>query len=142
MYYFEYPQSPIRYFNFFLDNERELIDSGLKAMPSILQTVKRDNEGYLLNPDDWSETLMEQLATEQALVLSAEQRSIVLFIREYYEANATVPEARKLLKYMREQWGEDKGTRKYLYQLFPHGYAQQACKMAGMRKPLKLMLDV
>lgn len=111
-------------------------------MPSTLQTVARDNEGYLLNPDDWSELLMEQLATEQELVLSEEQRSIVLFVREYYDQNATVPEARKVLKYMTEQWGKDKGTRKYLYQLFPHGYAQQACKIAGMRKPLKLMLDL
>lgn len=29
-----------------------------------------------------------------------------------------------------------------LYALFPHGYGQQACRIAGMRKPLKLMLDV
>jgi tRNA 2-thiouridine synthesizing protein E len=36
----------------------------------------------------------------------------------------------------------EKATRKYVYQLFPYGYGQQACKIAGMRKPLKLMLDV
>jgi len=29
-----------------------------------------------------------------------------------------------------------------LYALFPYGYGQQACKIAGMRKPLKLMLDI
>ncbi len=26
--------------------------------------------------------------------------------------------------------------------LFPYGYGQQACKIAGMRKPLKLMRDI
>lgn len=26
--------------------------------------------------------------------------------------------------------------------IFPYGYGQQVCKIAGMRKPLKLMLDM
>lgn len=111
-------------------------------MQNSVSLLARDNEGYLLNPDDWSEAIMEQLAAEQELELSIEQRDIVLFVRDYYERNASVPEARKVLKYMREQWGGERATRKYLYQLFPYGYAQQACKMAGMRKPLKLMLDL
>jgi sulfur relay (sulfurtransferase) DsrC/TusE family protein len=37
---------------------------------------------------------------------------------------------------------KDKATRRHLYQRFPRGYGQQACKFAGMRKPRKLMLDV
>jgi len=37
---------------------------------------------------------------------------------------------------------KDKATLRYLYQLFPRGYGQQACKFAGMREPRKLMLDV
>ena len=43
---------------------------------------------------------------------------------------------------MRERWGEERATRRALYALFPTGYGQTACKIAGMRKPLKLMLDV
>jgi tRNA 2-thiouridine synthesizing protein E len=39
-------------------------------------------------------------------------------------------------------WGRDRANRRYLYRLFPRGYGQQACKIAGMRKPRKLMLDV
>ncbi len=38
--------------------------------------------------------------------------------------------------------GKEKATRKFLYELSPYGYGQQACKIAGMRKPRKLMLDV
>lgn len=53
-----------------------------------------------------------------------------------------MPEARHALKAMQTAPGGDKATRKCLYQLFPYGYGQQACKIAGMRKPLKLMLDV
>jgi tRNA 2-thiouridine synthesizing protein E len=32
--------------------------------------------------------------------------------------------------------------RKYIYNLFPYGYGQQACKIAGMREPKKLWLDL
>jgi tRNA 2-thiouridine synthesizing protein E len=104
--------------------------------------ILRDNEGYLLNPDDWTEDLAEALALEAELDLVGEQREIVWFVREYFEQHLSVPEARKVLKFMKEQWGAEKATRKYLYKLFPRGYAQQACKVAGMRKPLKLMLDL
>jgi tRNA 2-thiouridine synthesizing protein E len=38
--------------------------------------------------------------------------------------------------------GQGQDHPSYLYQLFPRGYGQQACKFAGMRKPRKLMLDV
>ena len=41
-----------------------------------------------------------------------------------------------------KQFGKEKAARKFLYQLFPYGYGQQACKIAGMRKPRKLMLVV
>ena len=38
--------------------------------------------------------------------------------------------------------GQGQDNPSYLYQLFPRGCGQQACKFAGMRKPRKLMLDV
>ncbi len=105
-------------------------------------TILRDNEGYLLYPEDWSERLAEMLAKEVGVIWDEEHQTIVSFVRNYYDETSTVPEARKVLGFMKERWGQEKGTRKYLYHLFPRGYAQQACKIAGMRKPLKLMLDV
>jgi tRNA 2-thiouridine synthesizing protein E len=33
-------------------------------------------------------------------------------------------------------------THEYLYKLFPYGYAIQACRIAGTRVPLKIMLDL
>ena len=111
-------------------------------MKKLPEMPARDHEGYLLDPDDWSEELMLVLADEQDVELNEEQREIVLFVRDYYEQNATVPEVRRVLQYMKRTWGKERATRKYLYNLFPHGFAQQACKFAGMRVPLKLMLDV
>lgn len=101
-----------------------------------------DNEGFLLDPDDWSEELALAIASQFELELSDQHNEIISFIRSYFQASETVPEARKVLKHMKKLWGAELATRKYLYRLFPHGYGQAACKIAGMRKPLKLMLDV
>lgn len=107
-----------------------------------LQKLERDEEGFLLDARDWHPDLIEPLAAEAGLPLTEERLAIIHFIRDYFETNQSVPEARVVLKHMHKHWGKEKATRRYLYQLFPHGYGQQACKIAGMRKPRKLMLDV
>jgi len=76
------------------------------------------------------------------LQLNDEHRAVIAFVRNYYDQHDSVPLARDLLKHLGQIWGREKATRRYVYQLFPYGYGQQACKIAGMRKPLKLMLDV
>jgi TusE/DsrC/DsvC family sulfur relay protein len=107
-----------------------------------LDALERDEEGFLLDARDWHPGLVEPLAAETGLPLSEERREIIRYIRDYFETNHSVPEARVVLKHMHQSWGREKATRRYLYQLFPRGYGQQACKIAGMRKPRKLMLDV
>lgn len=107
-----------------------------------LDELDRDEEGFLLNANEWHPGLIEPLAAEAELPLNDERRTVIHYIRDMFEKNQSVPEARVLLKHLRELWGDDKATRRYLYSLFPRGYGQQACKIAGMRKPRKLMLDV
>ena len=68
------------------------------------------------------------MAASTDVELTKERWAVVKFVRNYFEINQSVPEARFALKAMKEKLGEDKGTRRYLYQLFPCGYAQQACK--------------
>jgi TusE/DsrC/DsvC family sulfur relay protein len=109
---------------------------------SPFQHIQRDEEGFLLDASEWQEDYIEPIAAEMDIVLSEEHMEIIRYIRSYYEQNRAVPEARTLLKYLKEQWGEARATRRYLYRLFPYGYGQQACKIAGMTKPRKLMLDV
>lgn len=104
--------------------------------------VPTDNEGFLLDPADWNEEVAEALAEREGLPLDEERWVIVRFVRDYFEENQSVPEARHLLKALRDRVGKERATRKYVYSLFPYGYGQQACKIAGMRKPLKLMLDI
>jgi tRNA 2-thiouridine synthesizing protein E len=107
-----------------------------------LEELARDEEGFLLYTQDWHPGLIEPLAAESDLEMTPERREIIDYIRDYFTDMQSVPEARTVLKHMRKHWGKDKATRGYLYKLFPRGYGQQACKIAGMRKPRKLMLDV
>lgn len=107
-----------------------------------LSRLDRDEEGFLLDAHDWRPDLVDAFAAEDELELTPERREVISYIRSYFERNLTVPEARTLLKHLATVWGRDKATRRYLYQLFPRGYGQQACKIADMRKPRKLMLDV
>jgi len=104
--------------------------------------IELDNEGYLLNTGDWSPELAELLAREEDIQLTDERLEIVHFVREHFEERECIPEMRTLLKTLRERHGKEIATRKYVYKLFPYGYGQQACKIAGMRKPLKLLLDL
>jgi TusE/DsrC/DsvC family sulfur relay protein len=104
--------------------------------------VKTDNEGFMLHPEEWNEDIALSIAEDLGLEMNDQRWEIVHIIREHYELCQAVPEARTLLKKLRERHGVETATRKYIYELFPYGYGQQACKIAGMRKPLKLMLDV
>ncbi|WP_297529404.1 TusE/DsrC/DsvC family sulfur relay protein [Thiohalobacter sp.] len=104
--------------------------------------IARDNEGFLIDPADWSPQVAERLAEELGLEMTPERWEIVELVREHFESHQVVPEARMILKRLRERHGKARATRRYIYSLFPWGYGQQACKIAGMRKPLKLMLDV
>lgn len=109
---------------------------------SRLATVQCDEEGFLLDPAQWDPDLAQEIADLEQIVMSAEHWVVVRFIRDYFEQRQSVPESRVVLKFLKQQLGPDKGTRKYIHVLFPYGYGQQACKIAGMRKPRKLMLDV
>lgn len=106
------------------------------------KVIETDEEGFLLDTGEWNPEVAAIIAQGENLELTPERWAVVSFVREHFEERQTVPEARTVLKALSEKLGPDKGTRKFLQSLFPYGYGQQACKIAGMRKPRKLMLDV
>ena len=105
-------------------------------------SIKLDKEGYLLDPEQWNEDVAHALAEKESIELTDDVWEVVNFVREHYEWNQCIPEHRRLLQELRKRHGKEKATRKYVYNMFPYGYGQQACKIAGMRVPLKLLLDL
>jgi len=94
-----------------------------------------DEEGYLLNLDDWNENLATFMAQKEKMELTEQHWEVIHFLREYYDEYQIAPMIRVLTKAIGKKLGEEKGNNKYLYELFPEGPAKQACKYAGLPKP-------
>ncbi len=107
-----------------------------------ISNLEKDSDGFLLDPSDWNTLLAETIAEEFNIPLEKEHWVVIEFIRYHFDKHQKVPELRELLKSFKKEYGENKSTRKYIYKLFPYGYGQQACKIAGMRQPKKLWLDM
>ncbi len=105
-------------------------------------SIALDREGYLLDPAQWNTDVAEVLAEKENIELTDDVWEVVNFVRDYYEERQAVPEHRLLLQELKRRHGKEKASRKYVYNMFPYGYGQQACKIAGMRVPLKLLLDL
>ncbi|MDJ0657068.1 MAG: TusE/DsrC/DsvC family sulfur relay protein [Xanthomonadales bacterium] len=95
-----------------------------------------DQAGYLADWDQWDRDVARALAAEDELELSPAHWEIIEFLRDYYEEFAMAPPIRLLLKAVAARLGQDKGQSRYLYRLFPEGPAKQACRYAGLPKPV------
>jgi len=98
-------------------------------------SVERDEEGYLVNLNDWTKDLANDLAKDEEIELTDEHWEIIDMLREYYNEYQIAPAVRVLTKAVGKKLGKAKGNSKYLYELFPYGPAKQACKIAGLPKP-------
>lgn len=104
-------------------------------MHALQQESITDDEGYLLDPEQWDEPLAEQLAAAEGVTLGAEHWALLRFMRDYYHSHGVIPDARHTIHYLAETLGHGRAARNHLFRLFPYGYVQQACKIAGMRRP-------
>lgn len=95
-----------------------------------------DKHGYLADFDQWDESLARAFAEADDIELTAAHFEILHMLRDYYVEYEMAPPMRLLLKAISAQLGADKGNSRYLYRLFPEGPAKQACKYAGLPKPV------
>lgn len=94
-----------------------------------------DEDGYLVNLEDWQPELATQLATGDGLTLTDSHWEVINFLRDYYQKYQIAPMIKILVKEIGKVMGSEKGNTKYLYELFPDGPAKQACRYAGLPKP-------
>ncbi len=98
-------------------------------------TIERDEEGYLVVPDQWNKDIAVALAEEENLVIDDECWNIIMFMRRFYEDRQVSPDTRYVIKYLADELGYGKKARNHLFKIFPYGYVKQACKIAGMKHP-------
>jgi TusE/DsrC/DsvC family sulfur relay protein len=92
-----------------------------------------DNEGFLDDPDDWSESLAAILAKELGLGdLEKSQWRVIRFLRDFYYANGRAP----LNKQLKQGTGM---TFLELEGLFPGGIKRGARLLAGLPNPKTCM---
>jgi tRNA 2-thiouridine synthesizing protein E len=97
--------------------------------------IATDDQGYLVDPETWNDAVAEKLAQQAGIILSDEHKKILQFIRNYYDQHRLAADARFVMKYLEDELGYKDNASQRLYQLFPYGYMQQVCKIAGMRRP-------
>ncbi len=98
----------------------------------ILADLERDNHGYLVDFNQWNESVAEEIAKEEGVNLTNESFKVINFLRdEYINNNANQPNERNMVKSLKGDWN-GKLTTKELYALFPKGPAKQAGKIAGL----------
>ena len=88
-----------------------------------------DDKGYLLDFDAWTPELAASIATDGEIEeLTGDHWRVIDFLRAYQGEHGVAPMIRVLCQ-------ETGFTLKEIYQLFPHGPAKGACRVAGLPRP-------
>jgi TusE/DsrC/DsvC family sulfur relay protein len=95
--------------------------------------VRLDEEGFLLDPADWSREVAQALADRDSVALDDDHWWLIHFVRDHWQAYGNPPLMRVVVTAWRERGGE--GGSRGLYRLFPDGPVRLACKYGGLPKP-------
>ena len=96
------------------------------------KTIETDDNGNLVNPQDWDKDVAEALAAEESIELTQEHWDVLEYLRdEYMNNNNNQPMERQINKDMGKRWGK-KISSKDLYKLFPMAPSKQGNKIAGL----------
>jgi tRNA 2-thiouridine synthesizing protein E len=106
-------------------------------MVTMTLSIALDENGYLANAEDWSESIANELAQEENIVLTAEHWLIIRAVREYYQEYNHSPPIRPLIKLLQTKYGFEKLNSAYLHRLFPISPARQAARISGLPKPVR-----
>lgn len=98
--------------------------------------ISVDEKGYLLDPAQWNRGVAEHMADADGVELTADHFAVLEIFREYFEKYEIEPPMRVLVKLVAARMGEDKGTSRFLYRLFPEGPTTQASRYGGLPRPL------
>ena len=91
--------------------------------------VEVDEDGFIINGETWSESVASAMALADGISeLTEKHWKVINYLREYYQKFGIAPTVRKLCKETGLSLAE-------MYELYPAGPAQGACKIAGLCKP-------
>ncbi|MCK5343193.1 MAG: TusE/DsrC/DsvC family sulfur relay protein [Candidatus Heimdallarchaeota archaeon] len=93
------------------------------------KTIEVTDEGFFVNPDDWTEEMAPELAKEVGIdTLSDMHWKVIQFMRDDFKEKGQIPTIRRI----KNAGGV---PTKDVYKLFPNGPAKKAALIAGLGKP-------
>ncbi len=103
--------------------------------------VKTDEEGFLLDPNEWSPCVAEAIAEREGIGLSDLHWALINYFRAFYEDRMRHPTMHEwvttLGRFHGKPFREARAYRDFLYELFPKGPIPTLCKLAGLPKPVE-----
>lgn len=96
---------------------------------SVLDSVERTDNGYLVNSSDWNEEIAAALFVEEGIEATEKHWDIVRYVREE-TLSGNEPNERSIMKAMGKLWGE-KVSSKTMYEMFPNMPSKQGLKIGG-----------
>jgi TusE/DsrC/DsvC family sulfur relay protein len=93
------------------------------------KTVEVDEEGFLVNSDDWTEEMAPELAKEVGInELNDTHWKVIRFLRNDFKEKGQIPSIRRI----KNAGGV---PTKDVYDAFPNGPAKKAAMISGLGKP-------
>ena len=92
------------------------------------KNVEQTEDGYLINPSDWTKEIAVEIAKQEGIELSDAHWKVIDFVQSDFKAKGVLPSIRRLKK----AGGIDT---KEFYALFPDGPLKKAARIAGLSKP-------
>ena len=89
--------------------------------------VELNEEGYLLDPAQWTPELAAELAREEGIALTPRHYEVLNFVRDHYLSGQPLS--------IRRVGKSGLVTIKEFYDLFPGGPLKKASRIAGIPKP-------
>ncbi|MGV6804975.1 MAG: TusE/DsrC/DsvC family sulfur relay protein [Ruegeria sp.] len=104
------------------------------------KTIKTSPDGFLEDPNDWDECVMEALITQYESEgnpeVGALGRWLIKFMRDYYEEHMVHPSLNRILRLWDKLEGHKHESRDAfrdtLFEMFPRGPIPALTRMAGL----------
>jgi tRNA 2-thiouridine synthesizing protein E len=97
--------------------------------------VSLDDDGYLVDFNDWSPAVTEAMAEADGVKLTDEHWLLIDFLHRFYKEYEIAPEIPILARNLCKDQNDCRWNRRYIETLFPGG-AKMACRFAGLTKPV------
>ena len=102
------------------------------------KSIDINDQGYLINLSDWSESYVNKMAQKDGIKLYNDHWEIIYYFREYFNQNLVCPTMHQMIIDLMSKnikFHDKKKYEKHIYKLFPSDPIREICKLSGLPMP-------